>query len=601
MNASRPWLVFVLALFCLPLFVGLGRGDLLTDEAIYSFGVDRILESGDWLAPKSSPHDEKVFLEKPPLKFWMVAAPIRWGLLPHDEFGLRFWDAVCGSLTLLYVCAIGYRLAGYMCGISAALILFVHQPLVFDHGFRSNNMEAALVLCYCGAVYHYLRWGSNEADGPRGGHAIAVGLYFALGFMTKFAAAFFLPLVLGLAGLTAGPYRAGLRRDWRMWTSVSALVVALVAPWFLYALYRFGAEVWRKMVAEAIYTRFTLYLNPEHVQPWHYYFTQAYAELSRSHSAYLVIAGGVLLLAETIRRRWSEGLVIVLWLAVPATAISFGVSKIYHYFYPFLPPLALGGGYLAAVLLALAKPPVDRALGIVDSFLTRRAPKMLAAFERPPIRALLLGVAVGAIAVGVWNVRYGGGRINLGPFGIVKSNGLFRPALVALVCGVLGRAATVVGGVLVPLLLAVTVLPSAAYSGAVSQLDADRHRTRSVRNCLLRVEAQAAGTNPPGLYVDLPDSLLLHPLNYYFRRVRPWTRAHTDAFSPLYTRLFTPGEQQPALVSAERYEEFTRRLDGVSPLPGPGGQVMPMVLFDRVVLLLPGPYGPCVFEGHGAD
>ena len=46
MNASRPWLVVVLALFCLPLFVGLGRGDLLTDEAIYSFGVDRILESG---------------------------------------------------------------------------------------------------------------------------------------------------------------------------------------------------------------------------------------------------------------------------------------------------------------------------------------------------------------------------------------------------------------------------------------------------------------------------------------------------------------------------------------------------------------------------
>ena len=122
MNASRLWLVFVLALFCLPLFVGLGRGDLLTDEAIYSFGVDRILESGDWLAPKSSPHDEKVFLEKPPLKFWMVAAPIRWGLLPHDEFGLRFWDAVFGSLALLYVCAIGYRLAGYMCGISAALI-----------------------------------------------------------------------------------------------------------------------------------------------------------------------------------------------------------------------------------------------------------------------------------------------------------------------------------------------------------------------------------------------------------------------------------------------------------------------------------------------
>ena len=77
----------VLALFCLPLFVGLGRTDLGHDEAIYAFGVDRILETGDWLIPKSSPHDDAAFLEKPPLKFWIVAAPIRLGLLPHDEFG----------------------------------------------------------------------------------------------------------------------------------------------------------------------------------------------------------------------------------------------------------------------------------------------------------------------------------------------------------------------------------------------------------------------------------------------------------------------------------------------------------------------------------
>ena len=47
MSASRPWLVLVLALFCLPLFVGLGRTDVGHDEAIYSFGVDRILEIGD--------------------------------------------------------------------------------------------------------------------------------------------------------------------------------------------------------------------------------------------------------------------------------------------------------------------------------------------------------------------------------------------------------------------------------------------------------------------------------------------------------------------------------------------------------------------------
>ena len=37
--------------------------------------------NGDWLEPKSSPSETEVFLEKPPLKFWIVAAPISsiWG------------------------------------------------------------------------------------------------------------------------------------------------------------------------------------------------------------------------------------------------------------------------------------------------------------------------------------------------------------------------------------------------------------------------------------------------------------------------------------------------------------------------------------------
>src|SRR6185503_7437252 len=110
---------------CLPLFVGLGRSDLAGDEGIYSFGVDRILESGDWLVPKVSPFEDRPFLEKPPLKFWLVAAPIRLGFLPHNEFGLRFWDALFGGISFLYVFAVGRRLAGPVCGAVAVLTLFV--------------------------------------------------------------------------------------------------------------------------------------------------------------------------------------------------------------------------------------------------------------------------------------------------------------------------------------------------------------------------------------------------------------------------------------------------------------------------------------------
>ena len=44
MSLSRRWLALVLALFCLPLFVGLGRADIENDEAISSFVVDRIVQ-----------------------------------------------------------------------------------------------------------------------------------------------------------------------------------------------------------------------------------------------------------------------------------------------------------------------------------------------------------------------------------------------------------------------------------------------------------------------------------------------------------------------------------------------------------------------------
>ncbi|MBE3132335.1 MAG: glycosyltransferase family 39 protein, partial [Acidobacteria bacterium] len=189
------WLTLVVVMFCLPLFAGLGRSDLQNDEAIYSYAVDSILETGDWLNPRSSPNPDVVFLEKPPLKFWMVALPMRLGLLPHNEFGLRFWDAVFGSLAFLYVFAIGRRMAGPFCGFVAVLVLFSFHPLIFDHGLRANNMEAPLVLAYCGGVYHYLRWSELEGPRERRRHALAVGMWFFLGFMTKFVAAAFLPMI----------------------------------------------------------------------------------------------------------------------------------------------------------------------------------------------------------------------------------------------------------------------------------------------------------------------------------------------------------------------------------------------------------------------
>ncbi|MCX6550132.1 MAG: glycosyltransferase family 39 protein, partial [Acidobacteria bacterium] len=346
--SGRLWLVLVGALFCLPLFIGLGRTDLQSDEAIYSFGVDVMVADGDWLTPKSCPSADIAFLEKPPLKFWIVAAPIRLGLLPDNEFGLRFWDAAFGGLAFLYLFAIGCRIGGPMCGISAVLLLFVHRPLLFEHGLRSNNMEASLVLAYCGGLYHFLMWRSSTEHARGRVHVLAVTLYFVLGFMTKFVAALFLPAIIAAVLLWRRTDRSWLAQRWRVLLGAAALGGLLIAPWFVYQHLRFGAAFWEDILGAAVYTRLTASLNPEHVQPWHFYFNSIWNELVAARTELWTLGGLGLLLWQTWRKKWIDGATILIWFALPMAVISVGTSKLYHYAYPFLPPLAVAGGYLAA-------------------------------------------------------------------------------------------------------------------------------------------------------------------------------------------------------------------------------------------------------------
>src|SRR5688572_9425606 len=158
-RGAGRWLgvVIVVACFAVPLLFSIGEPDMHNDEAIYSYAVERMIDTGDWLTPRSIPTDWP-FLEKPPLKFWMVSAGIVSGLLPRTDGGMRVLDGIFGGFAFFYVFLIGRLLAGPACGITACLVLFSINPLLFDHGLRSNNMDASVILGYAGGVYHFARW-----------------------------------------------------------------------------------------------------------------------------------------------------------------------------------------------------------------------------------------------------------------------------------------------------------------------------------------------------------------------------------------------------------------------------------------------------------
>jgi 4-amino-4-deoxy-L-arabinose transferase-like glycosyltransferase len=585
-RAAWHWsaLALVVVFFCVPLFVNLREPDLRSDEAIHSWAVDRILDTGDWLTPGSLP-DDSPFIEKPPLKFWLVATGIRSGLLPRNELGMRWFDALFGAVGFVYVYLIGRRLSGPLCGLTAVLILFTLDPLVFEHGLRSNNMDAAMFLCYCGGVFHFAKWA--EADTARArGHAGAVTGYFVLGFMTKFVAAVFLPAVCVVAFAWRRGAWARLRSGWRDWILPALLACSFVAPWFVYQTAKRGSLFWNILVGMHVLQRFTASLDPTHVQPWHHYFVETWKALQRAGTQFVVVVGIARLAVAAVRgESWLSRLVLV-WGALPVLAMSLGTSKLLHYAYPFWPAIALAGGLLVADAVAVSVgAPGVAAISWLRRFLPLRVTSWCDGGAGR--RAVLIGLAAASAAVAAWRALAGPFTITIGGigFGISSVAWPLATALVLLFLGgyveTLLRLAVAVG--------LVALIPVSVYASELARLNVVDHPFRAIRECTTSVQQGGIKVGPGvyGAYADMP-----HWTYYYYL----W-RLDESIVTPLFStelaesRLWTPAEQTPVLVSRPNYEKLVRRA-----AERESGDAMPsgVRLDEHFGVLLPGPFRPCL-------
>ena len=584
-QAAWHWsaLALVVVFFCAPLFVNLREPDLRSDEAIYSWAVDRVLDTGDWLSPGSIP-DDVPFLEKPPLKFWLVAAGIRSGLLPRNELGMRWFDALFGAIAFVYVYLLGRGLSGPLSGLTAVLVLFTLDPLIFEHGLRSNNMDAAMVLCYCGGVYHFARW--VEADTPRAkSHAGAVVAFFVLGFMTKFVAAAFLPAVCVVAlGWRRGGW-ARLRSGWRDWMVPAFVACALVAPWFIYQTVKRGSLFWNTLVGEHVFQRFTASLDPTHLHPWNYYVVETWKGLQRAGSHWVVLAGIARLGVAAVRgESWLSRLVLV-WGVLPVIAISLGTSKLLHYAYPFWPAIALAAGLVVAdAAHALSGATGVAAIVRLRRFAPLRVTSWCSGGAVPRVAVIGLAATFGAAAA--WKALAGPLTVTTGSVGLAIGAVVWplAAACVLLFLGGYPRA-------LLRLAVAVTLLalvPVSVYRGEIARLQIVDHPFRAIRECVTAVEQSGAKVGPGvyGAYVDMPH------WTYYYYLWRLNESIITRGFSvrAAERRLWTPGEQTPVIVSRTNYETLVRRAAERGADPMPGG----VSLDEQVGVLLPGPFRACL-------
>ncbi|HUL75393.1 MAG TPA: hypothetical protein VLT86_19930 [Vicinamibacterales bacterium] len=600
--------VLVAALFALPLLVGLNEPEMRSDEAIYSYAVERILDTGHWLTPRSIPTDAP-FLEKPPLKFWIVAAGIKSGLLPNNDAGLRWFDGLFGAIGFLYVFLIGNRLAGPTCGVIAVLVLFTLDPLLFEHGLRSNNMEASVFLCYCGGMYHFIEWVESAPGRARRLHPWAVAAYFVLGFMTKDVAALFLPMV----GVTALTWRRGggarLLGAWRDWLLPVAAAVAVIAPWFIYESRLFGEGFWHIILGTHVYQRFTSWLDPAHLHPWHYYFSATWAEIGYAGTRIIVAAGIVRLAVAAIRGESWTARVVLLWGALPLVLISIGTSKLLHYAYPFWPPIGLAAGLLFAWALHEVGDAVSTSLG---ERLGRLIPRRLAMAATGGRRARIALLAVAALlaVIALWTAFVAPVHLEIGNVVLFRNSTFLRPAFAAVVLFWLaGQSRTLLRLALAFAL--VFLLPVTAYMDKIHRIGRVDHPIRAARDCIDALEARdpAAARG----VMNASGDVLHHSYYYYLWRTGPWISADHFSLDDTLARLTTPGRQAPVLIARADYDALRATLP---PQPGPGAPpangdpvaelrrtltVGAVTFDDNIAMLLPGPFQACAAPMLAAD
>jgi 4-amino-4-deoxy-L-arabinose transferase-like glycosyltransferase len=596
-------IAIILIAFGLPLFLGLGAADLRNDESIYSYAVDRILETGDWMLPRIIP-DDLPFLEKPPLKFWMVAAPIAAGVMPHDEFGQRVFDALFGAISFAYVFLLGRSLGGFVCGSTAVLVLFSLPSLLFDHGLRSNNMEASLMLAYCGGLYHFGRWLQEQPSEVRGAaahgaashgvrHAAAVTAYFVLGFMTKFVAAFFLPMICGAALLvTPGGWRR-LVQSWRDWRWPAAAAIAITAPWFVYQTQQFGAHFWNIILGTHVFARMTGYLDPQHVHPWNAYLVWTWRDFAAAGAAWLGIAGLARLAVGAATGRPPLARIILLWWVIPFALISIGTSKLFHYAYPFLPPLALAlGWFLSDVARWIEERvwAVARRAGFESNAESSRWWRLA--------RQLLVACAVLFLVVAFWTIAAGHLVWKFGGKTLLSNSSMIRPIVIAAVLLALAgyRRAGLRTALAVPF---VFILPIQGYHRIIDRMTTLDRPLRAINDCAAKVRRSGVAVGD-GFY-NAANLVADHPYYYYLRSVGPWLVADQATDDELRRRLFVAGAQTPIVLPRKDYELLTVRVARLwtELNAGPAQDRPPLtgIAIEReasVVVLLPGPYAACV-------
>jgi 4-amino-4-deoxy-L-arabinose transferase-like glycosyltransferase len=204
-------------------FAGLGRFPLIEpDEGRNAEVAREMLATGEFVTPH---YNGFVYLDKPAVYFWMVAASFR--LAGLNEWAARLPSALMAFATMLLVWFLARRMFGDAHGLRAGIV-FAAAPLSIAF---SRIVIFDMTLCFLVTLAMVSFWLAQESDFRRPIFDIVFFAAIGVAAITKGPVGFLLPLfsLLAFQGLT-GRFRDLKRFRWGM-----GLLVFLAAalPWFI--------------------------------------------------------------------------------------------------------------------------------------------------------------------------------------------------------------------------------------------------------------------------------------------------------------------------------------------------------------------------------
>ncbi|HKA36978.1 MAG TPA: glycosyltransferase family 39 protein, partial [Thermoanaerobaculia bacterium] len=203
-----------------------------------------MLQTGDILVPR---YENRDFLEKPPLTWWVIAASYR--LLGASPFAERLPSVLAAfaaiALTGLWV----RRRSGTEAGVLAALVLtFTLQFSVYARTFAADSFLTLAVILAAIALDEACR-----REGPDARLGILAGAALALAFGIKGLVGIALPAGGVAAGLLIDRTRAVRPMKRGAWAAAALLLP--LAAWHLAMTQRMGVGFWRSFYWENHFLR----------------------------------------------------------------------------------------------------------------------------------------------------------------------------------------------------------------------------------------------------------------------------------------------------------------------------------------------------------